>query len=109
MVTHVPFDQLINAIYIRIVMPAILRQDSAQRRQISVHSFICASSPNCSQLSAQCSQTSAHTPHTRGCTSDPRNMKSALVTQIWAQSRKRRRCVGSACFPPISVQYVTVS
>jgi hypothetical protein len=42
-------------------MPAISRQDAAQRRQASSQAFICVSPPSWAQLVAHRSHTSAHT------------------------------------------------
>ena len=49
---------------------------------------------------AQSRHTSAQTPQTRRCRWDPRNMKSALTSQISAQSISRRMWSAEACSPP---------
>jgi hypothetical protein len=89
--------------------PAISLQESAQRRQTSAQRCMNSSDPSPSQLSAQRSHTSAHSSHARGCWSEPRSMKWALVSQISAQSCSSETCRGSACLPPFSRQCETVS
>ena len=42
------------------------------------------------------------------CSSEPRIMKLALVSQISAQSSRSRMCAASACWPPFSRQCGTV-
>ena len=71
-------------------IPAMRRQDSAQRRHASAHRVIISSSPRASQLNAQASQASAHTPQTSVCSSEPRSMKPELVAQISEQSMSVR-------------------
>jgi len=83
------------------IQAAIFRQLSAQRRQASAQSFI---SPIRSQSAAQCAQISAQKRQVRLWSSEPINMTCADVRQISAQAMIKLKCLGSACWLPISEQ-----
>src|ERR1700730_17965427 len=62
-------------------VPAIFRQDSAQRRHSFAQSVTTLSSANRSQLTAHASHTSVQISHTRRCAGESRSMKLTQVAQ----------------------------
>ncbi len=81
---------------------AIARQVSAHVLQASTHASI---PPMRWQLSAQAAHTCAHTAHSAALNFELLNCKFADVWQISAQFIISRKCVGSTCEPPDSIQW----